>query len=70
MNLKPRTLAVAISKYVPAGSGRQVALLAHGENLANTAVWLPDSKDVPGDSILVNRGRTVFLGLEISLRRD
>ena len=59
-----------ISKYVQAGSGGQVALVAHGKNLANTAVWLPDWKDVPGDSIFINRGRTVFLGLEISLRRD
>ena len=70
MNLKPRTLAVAISKYTPAGSDSQVALVAHDENLANTAVWLPEWKDVPGDSIFVNRGRTVFLSLEISLRRD
>jgi outer membrane receptor for ferrienterochelin and colicins len=59
-----------ISKYVHAPSANRLALVAHAENLTNTAVWLPDWKDVPGDSIFVNRGRTIYAGIEISLKKD
>lgn len=47
-----------------------LALVAHAENLANTAVWLPDWKDVPGDTIFVNQGRTIFAGIEFSLKKE
>ncbi|HEX5229384.1 MAG TPA: TonB-dependent receptor [Bryobacteraceae bacterium] len=51
-------------------NGPGLALVAHGENLANTAVWLPDWKDVPGDTIFLNRGRAIFAGIEFSLKKD
>lgn len=59
-----------ISKHVHAGSNNRMALVAHAENLANTAVWMPDWKDVPGDSIFVSRGRTIYAGIELSLKKD
>ncbi len=59
-----------ISKYVHTRSANRLALVGHAENLTNTAVWLPDWKDVPGDSIFANRGRTIYLGFEISVKRD
>lgn len=68
-SLLSANLRLDISKYVHAAAQR-VALVGHAENLANTALWLPDWKDVPGDSIFVNRGRTILLGIEISLKKD
>lgn len=58
-----------LSKHIHTGGGTGLALVAHAENLANTAVWLPDWKDVPGDTIFVNQGRTVFAGIEFSLKK-
>ncbi len=51
-----------LSRYLHAGRAG-VALVAHGENLMNKAVWLPDWQDTPGDTIFVNRGRTVYVGV-------
>jgi outer membrane receptor for ferrienterochelin and colicin len=59
-----------LSKYLHAPHPHSIALVAHGENLANTALWLPDWKDVPGDTIFVNRGRSIYVGLEFSLKKD
>lgn len=59
-----------LSKHVHTGRGTGLALVAHAENLANTAMWLPDWKDVPGDTIFVNRGRTIFAGIELSLKKE
>jgi hypothetical protein len=43
-----------------------IALTAQGNDLLNKAVWLPDWKDVPGDSIFFIRGRTVLAGLVVT----
>jgi hypothetical protein len=43
-----------------------LALVAHGTNPADTAVWLPE--DNPGDSFFSNRGRTVYLGHAFRLK--
>ncbi len=59
-----------LSKYLHAGSAVAVALVGHAENLTNNAVWLPDWKDVPGDSIFVNQGRTIYAGVEVSIKKD
>lgn len=47
-----------------------VALFAHAENLANHPVWLPDWGNNSGDTMPVNRGRTVYFGVEFSLGRE
>ncbi|MGH9647904.1 MAG: TonB-dependent receptor plug domain-containing protein, partial [Bryobacteraceae bacterium] len=47
-----------------------MALFAHAENLANYQVWLPDWGDNSGDTMPVNRGRTVSFGVEFSIGRE
>ncbi|HUI79068.1 MAG TPA: TonB-dependent receptor [Bryobacteraceae bacterium] len=59
-----------LSRHLFPGSRTGCTLVAHGDNLVNHAVWLPDWNDAPGDSIFYNRGRTVYLGLEFSVKKD
>jgi len=59
-----------LSKHLLPNSRTGLALVAHGDNLANHAIWLPDWKDRPGDSVFANRGRTVYLGIEVSVKKD
>jgi hypothetical protein len=54
-----------LSKYLHNKSAG-IALMAQGNDLLNKAVWLPDWKDVPGDSIFFIRGRTVLAGLVVT----
>lgn len=54
-----------LSKYLHNKSAG-IALMAQGNDLLNKAVWLPDWKDVPGDSIFFIRGRTVIAGLVVT----
>jgi outer membrane receptor for ferrienterochelin and colicins len=51
-------------------AARNLALFAHGDNLLNTPTWLPQWGANTGDTIPVLRGRTVYLGLEVSLKKD
>ena len=69
-NLLNANLRFDVSRYLHAGGDTRVALVAHGENLANTAVWLPDWKNVPGDSTFSNRGRTLYFGIEVSFQTE
>jgi len=59
-----------LSKYLPSGGRTGMALVAHGENLTNKAVWLPDWRDTPGDTTFANRGRTLYFGIEVFLKKD
>jgi outer membrane receptor for ferrienterochelin and colicin len=54
-----------LSRYLHSNSAG-IALTAQGNDLLNKSVWLPDWKDVPGDSIFFIRGRTVVAGLVVS----
>ena len=54
-----------LSKYMHS-NGFGISLTAQGNDLMNTSIWLPDWKDVPGDSIFFIRGRTVFAGLVVT----
>ena len=57
-----------LSRYM--GSKRDgIALFAHAENLANYRIWLPAWGD-SDDTIPVNRGRTVYFGIEFSLGKE
>jgi outer membrane receptor for ferrienterochelin and colicins len=47
-----------------------MAIFAHAENLANLQVWLPDWGGNSNSTIPVDRGRTIFLGVEFALKRD
>ena len=69
-NLLNAHLRFDLSRHLFPDSRTGVALVAHGDNLENRAIWLPDWKDNPGDSIFANRGRTVYVGLEFSVKKD
>ncbi len=57
-----------LSRYLAPNDRTAVAFVAHADNLTDKALWLPDWKDTPGDSIFSNRGRTLYFGIEVSLR--
>jgi outer membrane receptor for ferrienterochelin and colicin len=59
-----------LSRYLGSRDKGGVAFFAHAENLANYQVWLPDWGNNSGDTMPVNRGRTVFFGVEFSLGRE
>ena len=59
-----------LSRYLGSRDKGGVALFAHAENLANYQVWLPDWGNNSGDTMPVNRGRTVYFGVEFSLGRE
>jgi len=59
-----------LAKCLHTDAAKGLALVAHAENLENHQVWLPDWKDVPGDSIFMNRGRTILVGVEFALKKD
>ena len=46
--------------------GGGMALVAHGNDLANQAIWLPSGFSSV-DTVPVQQGRTVFAGLEYAL---
>ena len=59
-----------LSRYLRSKDKGGIALFAHAENLANRQVWLPDWGNNSGDTMPVNRGRTVYFGMEFSLGRE
>jgi outer membrane receptor protein involved in Fe transport len=60
-------LRLDLSKFLHSPAWAGIAFVAHAENLLNTPIWIPDWKDVPGDTIFSNQGRTVYAGLEFPL---
>jgi hypothetical protein len=44
---------------------RGVAAVLYGDNLTNTPVWLPQWGSGAPNTIPVNRGRTLFFGIEV-----
>lgn len=59
-----------LSRYLGSRDKGGIALFAHAENLANYQVWLPDWGNNSGDTMPVNRGRTVAFGVEFALGRE
>ena len=59
-----------LSRYLAPNSKTGLALFVYGENLANRQVWMPDWGDNPSDTIPVQRGRTVYFGLEFRRKAD
>ena len=47
-----------------------LALVAHADDLLNHAVWLPDWQDTPGDTIFYKRGRSVYVGVEVTVGKE
>ena len=56
-----------LRRYLPVNSNSGLAIVVHANNLASHPVWLPDWKDTPGNTIFAQRGRTIYVGLEVSL---
>ena len=46
-----------------------LALVINGDNLTNDQVWLPDWGGNSGDTIPARRGRTLYVGVEMSVGR-
>ena len=59
-----------LSKHFAPVSKSAVAFVIHANNLTNKALWLPDWKDQPGDSIFFNQGRTIYAGIEVALKLE
>ena len=54
-----------LTKYLQK-DGFGLSLTAQANDLLNKSVWLPDWKDVSGDSIFFLRGRTILVGVNIA----
>ena len=59
-----------LSRRLRASAKTGLAVVVHGDNLANQAVWLPGWGGASGDSVFSNRGRTIYFGLEVVMRKD
>ncbi len=53
-----------LTKHWATNDKRGVAALLYGDNLTNTPVWMPQWGSGALNTIPVNRGRTLFLGIE------
>lgn len=62
-------LRFELSRYLPADSRYGVALAAHANNLINREVWLPSGL-YSVDTIPVQQGRVVYVGLEFSAGKN
>jgi len=69
-HLPSARLRFDFSKRLPPQSKTGWALFAYGDNLTNRQVWMPEWGGNPGDSIPVFRGRTVYFGLEMTIRAE
>jgi outer membrane receptor protein involved in Fe transport len=60
-------LRLDLSRYWHADAAGGLAFFVHGDNLTNQQVWMPDLGGGTGDTIPVDRGRTVYFGVELTL---
>ena len=58
-----------ISKYLHGMGASGLSVVVNADNLTNDQLWLPDLGGGTGDTIPVNRGRTIYVGAELSLNR-
>jgi outer membrane receptor for ferrienterochelin and colicins len=59
-----------VARYFQSMGSTGLSFVANIENLTNNSLWLPDLGGGTGDTIPVNRGRTFFVGAELSLNRN
>ena len=60
-------LRLDVSHFWHTNATRGVAFLVHADNVMNQQVWMPDLGGNTGDTIPVDRGRTTYAGVEVSL---
>jgi hypothetical protein len=58
---------VELARLLDAPRAGSVALVVDAENIGSRQVWLPEWGGNSGDTIPARRGRTVYIGLEMSL---
>src|SRR4030095_5553618 len=58
-----------LAALLKSAQAADVALVINGDNLTNGQVWLPDWGGNTGDTIPAGRGRTVYVGVEMSVGR-
>jgi outer membrane receptor protein involved in Fe transport len=56
-----------LTEYLPFGDRTGIAFVVHANNLTNQTIWLPSGLSSV-DTVPVNQGRTIFAGLEFSVR--
>ncbi len=69
-DLLSANLRYDLSKLLHAHGKTGAAFIAHANNLTNKQIWLPDWKDGPGESTFYNRGRALYFGIELSIRKE
>ena len=55
-----------LSRFWRTPAAARLALVVNASNLTNEEVWMPDWGGNTGDTIPVNRGRTVYFGFEVA----
>ena len=63
-------LRYQLPERLHAGGWPRMAVFVHAQNLANQQVWLPDWGTNTNSTIPVDRGRTIYLGVEFALRHE
>ena len=69
-NLLSGNARADLSRHLGLSGRNGVALVIHATNLLNQKVWLPAWGDNSNDTMPVDRGRSVFVGLEFFLNRE
>jgi hypothetical protein len=60
---------VDVSHYWHTTGARSLSLFVNADNVTNQQVWMPDWGGGTGDTIPVNRGRTIYFGVDMSLTK-
>ena len=69
-HLPSARLRFDLSKYLRADAKTGWALFVYGDNLTNRQVWTPEWGGNAAETIPMFRGRTVYFGLEMTLRKE
>ena len=69
-NLLSGHARVDFSRRLGLTGKKGVALVLHATNLLNQSIWLPAWGDNSSDTMPVDRGRTVYMGLEFFLHKE
>jgi outer membrane receptor for ferrienterochelin and colicins len=62
-------LRLNLEKYF-GPAAKRVTLFAHGDNLMNRAIWAPAWGSGSSSTIPLERGRTIYYGVDFSFKRD
>ena len=62
-------LRLDVSDYWRSHSTAGFAVFISADNLTNQQVWMPDWGGNTGDTLPVNRGRTIYFGVELASKR-